>query len=368
MAIRKRRNGQWFYRKWVRLPHGGRIRVFGTPREYGLPNTKAGTEEALRRKQAELIDGKKVTPRAPTSTSKTVREFAAVYLEHSRVNNKHSTYRSKAEILERHVLPELGDRLLDKVDFGAIEDFKLALTKPRRVVIDGKLEDIGALAPKTINNVLSVVRNMLTTAAKRRLTPAVPEIEWLDYDDADFDFLTFDEAAALQAAADKDAEWGVMICVALRCGLRQSELLGLQWDDLDLRKGLLRVKRQVYKGRVGSPKSGKGRDIELGDTVLRALKAHRHLRSEWVFCDLTGKRYTDGECKWPLWRACKAAGLRRIGWHVLRHTFASHLVMRGATLKAVQELMGHSTIKMTERYAHLMPEAKRDTVKLLDIG
>ena len=79
-----------------------------------------------------------------------------------------------------------------------------------------------------------------------------------------------------------------------------------------------------------------------------------------------GDPLTKGECKHPLWRACKRAGLRRIGWHVLRHTFASHLVMRGAPLKAVQELLGHATIMMTMRYAHLAPEIAREAVKLLD--
>jgi hypothetical protein len=62
--------------------------------------------------------------------------------------------------------------------------------------------------------------------------------------------------------------------------------------------------------------------------------------------------------------ACKQAGLRQIGWHVLRHTFASHLVMRGAPLKAAQELLGHASIEMTMRYAHLSPDARRDAVGL----
>jgi site-specific recombinase XerD len=62
---------------------------------------------------------------------------------------------------------------------------------------------------------------------------------------------------------------------------------------------------------------------------------------------------------------CKRAGLRRIGWHALRHTFASHLVMRGVPLKAVQELMGHATIEMTMRYAHLSPDVRRSAVQML---
>ena len=75
---------------------------------------------------------------------------------------------------------------------------------------------------------------------------------------------------------------------------------------------------------------------------------------------------TKGATKHPLLRACKRAGLRQIGWHVLRHTFASHLVMKGAAIKAVQELLGHRTIKMTERFAHLSPDVRRDAVRLLD--
>jgi site-specific recombinase XerD len=67
-----------------------------------------------------------------------------------------------------------------------------------------------------------------------------------------------------------------------------------------------------------------------------------------------------------LWRALKRAGLRLVGWHSLRHTFASQLAMAGAPLKAIQELLGHANIQMTMRYAHLSPEIARDAVQLLD--
>ena len=76
---------------------------------------------------------------------------------------------------------------------------------------------------------------------------------------------------------------------------------------------------------------------------------------------------TDSELKNPLAHTVKRAGLaRNVGWHCLRHSFASHLAMRGASLKVIQDLLGHSTITMTMRYAHLAPEIAREAVRLLD--
>ncbi len=94
-----------------------------------------------------------------------------------------------------------------------------------------------------------------------------------------------------------------------------------------------------------------------GGRGLWLCKTQRHLKGELVFC-AEGGAWKENECKWPMWRACKKAGLRNISWHVLRHTFTSHLVMKGVPLKAVQELMGHATIEMTLRYSDLSPEGR----------
>jgi integrase len=194
----------------------------------------------------------------------------------------------------------------------------------------------------------------------------VPEIECLKAPDPEFDFLDSEEAERLVAAGE--GEWQTMILVALRTGMRQGEMLALRWEDVDLLKGQLTVRRSVTRGVVTTPKSGRSRDIPLGDEVLAALKGHRPLRGQLVFCTGSGRMLKKNELKHPLWRATRRAGLRRIGWHMLRHTFASHLAMRGVPLKAVQELMGHATIEMTMRYAHLCPHVPRDAVKLLDHG
>ncbi|QDE81860.1 hypothetical protein BHS07_10045 [Myxococcus xanthus] len=83
-----------------------------------------------------------------------------------------------------------------------------------------------------------------------------------------------------------------------------------------------------------------------------------------------GQPLTVGLMKLPLQRALRAAGISReqgrIGWHDLRHTYGSHLAMRGIPMKVIQELMGHATIEMTMRYAHLAPEARESTVQQLD--
>jgi site-specific recombinase XerD len=126
------------------------------------------------------------------------------------------------------------------------------------------------------------------------------------------------------------------------------------------------VRRAASRGVVGTPKNGRTREVELSDQAVAALREHPR-RGPLVFCDAEAKMLTKGATKWPLWTACRAAGLRQIGYHVLRHTFASHLVMRGVPIRTVQELLGHSTIEMTMRYSHLSPDARRNAVKVLDV-
>lgn len=184
-------------------------------------------------------------------------------------------------------------------------------------------------------------------------------------EDDDVMFLGFDEADRFIRAAP--AGWLVFIIVALKTGLRLGELLALKWEDLDLVVGQLVVRRTLWKGQEGPPKGGKNRIVPLSDEAMARLKSHRHLRGPYVFCDEAGGRLTHSMLKDVVPRTCAKAGLgKRITTHGLRHSFASHLVMRGVSLKAVQELLGHESIEMTLRYSHLSPDVKRDAVKLLD--
>jgi integrase len=199
---------------------------------------------------------------------------------------------------------------------------------PREIEAYKAAKVVSGLSPKTINNHLTVLRRLLVVACEWGKLASVPHFRWLRAPAPEFDFLTFEEAERLVDGAD--ADWRPMIMIAMRTGLRQGELLALRWDDVDLVAGRLMVRRSAVSGVVGTPKSGKSREVPLSDDAIAALRSlASRFRGELVFCKEDGKMLTEGECKHPLWRACRKAGLRRIGWHLLRHTFASHLAMRG---------------------------------------
>lgn len=213
----------------------------------------------------------------------------------------------------------------------------------------------------------------------------MPKVKPLKVPPSKFDFLSDEEYARLLAAAPKfDPQRVPMIIVGADAGLRKGEILGLEWDDVDLVAGTLTVRRSIWwdtarkdqpkprkpkkpKSHVGPPKSGRDRKIPMTSRLVTALKAHRHLRGPRVFCNADGSELTPGQLEVALRTTCRHAGLRSIGWHVLRHSFASTLAQRGASPKAIQELLGHSTIGVTLRYMHLAPSHLREAVALLDL-
>ncbi len=304
-------------------------------------------EQDLKRSILDGTFGKKPEKPVPT-LAEFEKEFISNYAE---ANNKKSEVQTKKSAFKNHLVPAFGSMRLDQIGLRDIEAFKAAKLKAGR-------------KPKSVNNYLTVLHKMLSVAQEWGVIAFVPKVKWLKVPENKFDFLAFGEDERLLAGAD--GQWVTMITTALKTGLRLGELLALTWDDVDLVSGRLVVSRGLSRGEITTPKSGKTREVPLGNDVLAALKRHRHLRGDFVFCKEDGRMLTKGGTKHPLWRACKRAGLRLIGWHVLRHTFASHLVMRGAVLKSVQELLGHSTIKMTERYAHLSPDVRKHAVRLLD--
>jgi integrase len=149
--------------------------------------------------------------------------------------------------------------------------------------------------------------------------------------------------------------------LALNTGLRRGELFGLQWRDVDLGAQRLTV-------RGAAAKTGLTRHVPLNTEAIETLRGWRtcstpNTEDAYVFPGPDGNRMTTLKTSWA--KVSKAAQLSDFTFHDLRHTFASKLVQLGVDLNTVRELLGHSDIKMTLRYAHLAPEHKAAAVAKL---
>lgn len=148
-----------------------------------------------------------------------------------------------------------------------------------------------------------------------------------------------------------------MVLLSLNTGLRQGELFGLTWDAVSLERAHLTIHGH-------NAKSGRTRHIPLNAEALETVKLWRGEEAEGlVFAGKDGKTFDSVRKAWA--GVLQAAGIDRFRWHDMRHHFASRLVMAGVDLNTVRELLGHSDITMTLRYAHLAPEHKAAAVARL---
>lgn len=151
-----------------------------------------------------------------------------------------------------------------------------------------------------------------------------------------------------------------IITVALNTGMRKGELMGLRWQDVDLKNGVAYIPATRAKGK-------RDRRIHLNAPAVAALEelARPIDSTELVFNSLTGGPHGNLERLWR--RALAASDLQDFHFHDLRHTFASRLVMAGVDLNTVRELLGHTNLIMTLRYAHLAPSRLKEAVRILAI-
>ena len=161
----------------------------------------------------------------------------------------------------------------------------------------------------------------------------------------------------LRAVIANDYPWHMPeFDIALNTGMRPSEMLEMTWDRVDLGRRQITILRS---------KGGKPRHIPLNTTALAAFRLlyNRPLRAERVFLSEDGQSLV-GYKHW-FTPAVEKAGVKNFTWYCLRHTFASRLAMAGVDLRTIADLMGHASIQMTMRYAHLAPSHKLSAVEKL---
>jgi integrase len=269
---------------------------------------------------------------------------------------KPSSIAAKERILRNHLVPLLGKRKLDAITNEDVQRVKSELKHK---------------APKTVNNVLTVLSVLLKKAVEWGVIEQMPcTIKLLKVRKSAMDYYDFGEYERLvSSAAESDWRAELIVLFGGEAGLRSGEIVSLEWNDIDHRAkqhGQLTVQRSAWKGIVDAPKSGRVRYLPLTRRLAAALRRHRHLKGPRVMYQDNGQPLTEKVVQNLIARAARGCGLRSTGPHMLRHTFCSHLAMRGASAKQIQELAGHQDLTTTQRYMHLSPAAVDAAIALLD--
>lgn len=214
----------------------------------------------------------------------------------------------------------------------------------------------------TINRELSVISSAINYACRKWGVVLANPVrhQWLKPGPLRLRYLERHEAKTLHEQARRlRPDLADFITLALNTGCRKTELLTLRWSDVN-------KDRRYILLRPENTKSNRRRAIPLNEKALAALRSRAAGNdTDWVFAGRNGQRVK--ALDWLFRKAVKSAGLEDFRIHDLRHTFASWLVSEGVELVKVRDLLGHTSISMTERYAHLMPNRLLDAVQVLDM-
>ena len=329
------KNGLW----WVRLYVNGREKWYRA-------DSKTQAKTLYGRLKADLREGRYFPEKYDASKALTLQAWIARYLEGvtSRgLRNMHQYGRFWKKLLGRKLLAEISADELRH--------------------IQAKMQAKANRGPHTINRYFAALRRILNLAIAESylVTNPVKGVRFFPEPTGRLRFLTEAEIARLRENLSPE-HWAV-VAFSLETGLRLSEQFHARWDCVNTEQAILTIPLS---------KSGKTRHVILSESALAivgGLSSWAH--SPFLFPSplISGQPMQGRNFVVKIYEpALKQVGIEGATWHTLRHTFASRAVMAGVDIRTVQELMGHSTITMTMRYAHLSPAHLRNAVNKASLG
>ena len=365
-SIRKRKDGRW----------EGRYTAGHDP-ETG----KAIYKNVLGRSQAEVKEKLKQAIREAqaldiTKAGKyTVGEWMEVWFQdYAKIKVRPSSHQTYQGYIHNHIRPNIGDIPLEKLTSLDLQKlYKKLLTTGRVDRLEAKRQPKG-LSAKTVRNIHQILSSALKLAQEQRLilaNPAegcaLPRVEHQE-----MKTLTTVQLASFFREARESGVFELYY-LELATGLRRGELLGLKWEDVDLARGDLRVRRQVSRINgevVEAPLKTKNayRTLPLAEDTVSVLKEQRKKvgNSPWVFPSPNGGPISPDSVLHMLHRVLKRAGLPKVRFHDLRHTFATLALQNGVDVKTVSGMLGHFSAGFTlDTYAHITSAAQRQAAQTM---
>jgi integrase len=334
-----KRNGHWHFTKTI---NGVRYRgAFKTAR------TKAQAEEAEREELRKIHEGRYGKP---TGSSVFIDFAETTYLPWSKENKRSTSDQYYIGVFKvffkRKTFAEISPMLIEKFKSERRKTPTKA-GKPRR--------------PASINRELECLSAIFSMAMRKphRLIAENPcrEVAKLKEENQRNRYLAAEEEERLLAACIGDrAHLRPIIIVALNTGMRRGEILSLKWSQVDFQRNIIHLIRT---------KSGKQRDVPINSVVRDELLALQpQSRGECIFANSkTGRALAS--CKRAFMKACQLASVEDLQFHDLRHTAATRMAETGAEPSTIKDILGHSDIRMTDRYTHAVEMRKRTALERL---
>ncbi len=312
--------------------------VYGRRKREKIGPSRALAETVLKKRKVEIAEGKYLD----IKREKKLRfdDFAIQYLNmYCKTNHKNwqRTDASNIRLLKKH----FSGKYLHEITSKDIEQYKA--------------DRLNEVTPSTVNRGLACLKSMYNRAIEWELAESNPalRVKLLRENNKRMRFLEKEEIARLLTNCKPRLKF--IVIVALNTGMRKSEILNLKWQDYDFNRGLLYLR---------NTKSGEKREVPVNEQVKNALVSiPKNPKSDYIFSNKDGKPCQS--VRKAFYNALRKAKITEFRFHDLRHTFASHLVQSGIDLNTVRELLGHASLKMTIRYAHLSPNHKKQAVDIL---
>lgn len=336
------------------------IDCFGDRKRQTGFKTKTDAEITLTKILSSINDGNYVAQNNKT----TFEEAAQLYIElHVEVYCKSSTTDGYKGYLKNHILPYFGQMRLIDISHMIIQRFVMIKTKE-------------GLSNQTINHLIILMGAIFNKMVDDNVVAKNPvaKIKKLKLITQEMRFLEKKEIfAVLNTAKVHYPEFYPLLFTAIFTGMRQGELLGLQWDKINWQTGKIFVNVSFHKGHLSTPKTQNSiRRIEMSKELTKVLKEWKlrcpHSDKNLIFPNQNGNHIdANNMIKRQFLPVFRKAGIEKTRFHDLRHTFASLLIADNVTPKYIKSQMGHSSINVTmDRYGHLLPEVYEKGINALD--
>ena len=349
-SIRKRKDGRWEGRYTAgRDPVTGKV-IYKNVLGKAQAEVKAKFKAAI----------EKSSSLATTTERYTTGQCLDVWIEnYAKLQVRASSHKTYQGFIENHIKPALGDIPLEKLTATELQRlYKYLLENGRLECMESRHKPKG-LSVETVRNINQMISSALNCAVEQRLISSnptngcvLPKLERKEMKILPPESLgTFFEEARRSGVFE-------LYYIDLATDLRRGELLGLKWSDIDLDKGIIHVRRQVLRQNgevVEAPLKTKNsyRNIAIGADAIKVLKRMEQ-KDEYVFPSPFGGPMSPDSVLHMLQRVLKRAGLERIRFHDLRHTFSVLALQNGVDVKTLSAMLGHYSAGFTlDTYAHV---------------